>query len=493
MFAVDKFGISPSEPLLITVSCGEGSSPTGTMILSPNCICYHAPADARGPERKVVVLLQEVTAMERKSVLFSNSINVYTRHHKYTFSGSTVTPNLFATLEEAWQNKLSRTSAAFLPDKPWGMVRPRDRLLALSSNSAAQPLQAGNKALQRDDMGFPIEAENTLLYMGMEARLKHQADAAFEEWWRFLRESSLELEIRKRSTRFRDLIRRGIPDTQRGELWWKLPDVAAKMRSSPQTYADYLSQRDKSTAWRDIEKDACRTYPEHAFFQSEAGTELLRRILVAYSLRNPSLGYCQGMNFLAGFLLLWLQEEQAFWMLVYLVEDVLLDYFGRSMIGSLVDTKVFLDLLQRSLPKLFSRLQSQGFPFSAITTNWLCCVFVNFLPKKVALRVWDCVFAEGVHVMFLVAIAIFMLSEEALLAEQESFQVMEALRRTCASLYDADQLLRVAFDTIGARLPQLDKQLHSMRFECWIASENELCEVAAKARKTSPQRGTTPH
>jgi hypothetical protein len=204
------------------------------------------------------------------------------------------------------------------------MVRPRDRLLALSSNSAAQP-QAGNKALyamlsrafslfltllpclfdrrQRDDMGFPIEAENTLLYMGMEARLKYQADSAFEEWsagpavllfirtcrWRFLRESSLEPEIRKRSTRFRDLIRRGIPDTQRGEvwtlhwfslhghipfslclissrsfssfspvyllltpaqLWWKLPDVAAKMRASPQTYADYLSQRDKSTAWR---------------------------------------------------------------------------------------------------------------------------------------------------------------------------------------------------------------------------------------------------
>jgi hypothetical protein len=52
---------------------------------------------------------------------------------------------------------------------------------------------------------------------------------------------------------------------------------------------------------------------------------------------------------------------------------------------------------------------------------------------------------------------------------------MEALRRSCASLYDADQLLRVgpvcpfvtcdlsslqvAFDVIGSRLPQLDKQL----------------------------------
>jgi hypothetical protein len=180
------------------------------------------------------------------------------------------------------------------------------------------------------------------------------------------------------------------------------------------------------------------------------------------------------MNFLAGFLLLWLQEEQAFWMLVYLVEDVLLDYFGRSMIGnslsvvprvmkltrlegSLVDTKVFLDLLQRSLPKLFARLQSQGFPFSAITTNWLCCVFVNSLPKKVGVAVlalvrwclivlsvcrWPCESGiasllkvrypsgfvalltrpgAGVHVMFLVAIAIFMLSEEALLAEQGIF------------------------------------------------------------------------
>ncbi len=42
----------------------------------------------------------------------------------------------------------------------------------------------------------------------------------------------------------------------------------------------------------------------------EKGVDMLRRMLLAYSVRNTSLGYCQGMNFLAGFLLLWMHEEQ---------------------------------------------------------------------------------------------------------------------------------------------------------------------------------------
>lgn len=48
------------------------------------------------------------------------------------------------------------------------------------------------------------------------------------------------------------------------------------------------------------------------------------------------------MNFLAGFLLLWLPEEQAFWLLCFIVEDVLPDHFGRNMLGSLVDQKVLM-------------------------------------------------------------------------------------------------------------------------------------------------------
>jgi hypothetical protein len=55
-------------------------------------------------------------------------------------------------------------------------------------------------------------------------------------------------------------------------------------------------------------QDLHRTFPGHKLFEaSAAGTESelickMRRILVAYALRNPNVGYCQSMNFLTGLL-----------------------------------------------------------------------------------------------------------------------------------------------------------------------------------------------
>lgn len=45
----------------------------------------------------------------------------------------------------------------------------------------------------------------------------------------------------------------------------------------------------------------------------------LRRILVAYSIYDPELGYCQGLNFIAFMLLIHLEESVSFfeWRLFY--------------------------------------------------------------------------------------------------------------------------------------------------------------------------------
>ena len=42
---------------------------------------------------------------------------------------------------------------------------------------------------------------------------------------------------------------------------------------------------------------------------TESFVNSLRNILIAYSIRNSSIGYCQGMNFIAGKLLLVLEDE----------------------------------------------------------------------------------------------------------------------------------------------------------------------------------------
>lgn len=83
----------------------------------------------------------------------------------------------------------------------------------------------------------------------------------------------------------------------------------------------------------DIELDLCRTYPTHPYFNGSSSASLiepLRRVLRAFSWRNPSQGYCQGLNFVAGQLLLFFTEEETFWMLVHLVEDILPpNYYSR--------------------------------------------------------------------------------------------------------------------------------------------------------------------
>ena len=66
-----------------------------------------------------------------------------------------------------------------------------------------------------------------------------------------------------------------------------------------------------------------RTFPEHDYFDHGSGGDGLRRVLQAFALHNPDIGYCQSLNFITGMLLLFLNEEDAFWLLVTIVETLL--------------------------------------------------------------------------------------------------------------------------------------------------------------------------
>jgi hypothetical protein len=75
-----------------------------------------------------------------------------------------------------------------------------------------------------------------------------------------------------------------------------------------------------------------------------------------------------------------LNEEEAFWTLVQLVEVYLpLDYYS-NLLGVLIDLKVFKDLMGKRLPKLCKHLEEQDFDVDLLLTKWLICLFVNHLP-----------------------------------------------------------------------------------------------------------------
>ena len=110
------------------------------------------------------------------------------------------------------------------------------------------------------------------------------------------------------------LVQVGLPNRLRGEMWETLSG-SIYLRFANPGYYDRILEEHKgktSTSTEDIEKDLHRSLPEYSGYQSEEGIAALRRVLQAYSFKNPELGYCQAMNILAAAILMYV----CFWVSV---------------------------------------------------------------------------------------------------------------------------------------------------------------------------------
>lgn len=117
---------------------------------------------------------------------------------------------------------------------------------------------------------------------------------------------------------------------------------AARQLKKGDSYLGYLKESEnintKEGNFTELEEDLAmgKTDPElfnysmHEFFNTlQQGKDRaecrrnIKNVLLAHCLRNPSIGYVQGINMLAAFLLCFLDEEGAFWLLTYIIEEIL--------------------------------------------------------------------------------------------------------------------------------------------------------------------------
>lgn len=235
------------------------------------------------------------------------------------------------------------------------------------------------------------------------------------------------------------LIRVGLPNRLRGELWEVCSGtLLARLFDGQATYSNLAlraAQSPKTTlAMEEIEKDLTRSLPEYSAYQRTEGIAKLRQVLTAYSLFDPELGYCQAMNIVVSVLLIFTDDEQAFWLLRYLCRQALPGYYSTSMWGAVLDQRVFELLLRRHLPSLERHLQAQQIQLSVVTLPWFLTIFLTTLPLKMALRVLDWFFLEGAVVLFQIALAIMQINEEGLLAVREEGQLVKLFKSYFATL-----------------------------------------------------------
>ncbi|KAM3612429.1 uncharacterized protein V6R79_008170 [Siganus canaliculatus] len=278
------------------------------------------------------------------------------------------------------------------------------------------------------------------------------------------------------SPELKGLLRGGVPPEYRQRLWrWMVQTRTRKTREHhPERYQQLCekSQMSPHPASRQIELDLHRTLTTNQHFSSASSPALqqLRRVLLAYSWQNTVIGYCQGLNRLAAIALLVLQsEEDAFWCLVAVVEDIMpQDYYTKNLVASQADQRVLKDFLLEKLPRLAAHFEDHSIDVSLITFNWFLVVFVESLPSDILLPLWDAFLYEGTKVIFRYALAVFKYKEDDILKIQDSVEIYQYLRFFTKTISDSRRLISIAFGDMNpfpSRLLRNRQALHLERLK----------------------------
>lgn len=345
------------------------------------------------------------------------------------------------------------------------------------------------------------------------------------KWVQYLRDSGM---ITDKPTRFpapsvktKRFIRKGIPPEWRGAAWFYYAGGPSIVAKHPGIYDKLISRAGRGEAKEvdieSIERDLHRTFPDNVKFQFTGSSQpghgddkpsdstskkvditvdraeepkivsKLRRVLLAFSIYNPRIGYCQSLNFLAGLLLLFVEtEEHCFWLLNVITRIFLPGTHEMSLEGSKVDLGVLMAALQDSLPGVWAKIggeledgappvmepPKQGTigrkmklpkmggrapdpltassaerlpPITLCMTAWFMSCFIGTLPIETTLRVWDIFFYEGSKTLFRVALAIFKLGEPEIRAVTDPMEMFGVVQAFPRRLLDANMLMEATF------------------------------------------------
>lgn len=260
----------------------------------------------------------------------------------------------------------------------------------------------------------------------------------------------------------------GIPMHLRHPLWMELSGATATVE--PDGYQYFLSlpadadAADPAVAAAELDailKDVPRTLTQTSDFYAARGSDRLQRVLLAFVRRHPGLGYTQGLNMIAGYLLLAIPDESdAFWLLSHMVSTFFPpDYFARKagLLAPLADNVVLRGYVRELLPRLGSHLDNNLnlAPEHTAPLSWFMTGFAAVLPASALLRVWDVWLGLPGHQAFLLAVALSLLATHArqLCACESSSEYFAYMAAHC----------RVADDEHPAKVTELVRQAVALR------------------------------
>lgn len=374
----------------------------------------------------------------------------------------------------------------------------------------------------RDQYGFLKASHHISVaqYDAWNVKYTPSQDRRTKKWSVFMRDQGLPVYLPTRfpdrSVKAQRYVRKGVPPAWRGAAWFHYAGGHAVLDKNPNLYSSLvarsyeLNDNDKES----IERDLHRTFPDNIHFKPDPISNnptshtlkeapllsSLRRVLQAFALYCPRIGYCQSLNFITGLLLLFLSEEKAFWMLHIITTTHLPGTHELSLEGANVDLWVLMIALKESMPGIWAKVglgndeedKDAGIvhgarlpPISLCTTSWFMSLFIGTLPIESVLRVWDVLFYEGSKTLFRTALAVFKLGEQRIRDVSDSMEIFQVVQALPRGMLDVGGLMRVSCRRGGVSQEWVERKRRERRK--WYARER--ASAAGVAFKDDDGRG----
>uniref|UniRef100_A0A8D2JFN6 TBC1 domain family member 1 n=1 Tax=Varanus komodoensis TaxID=61221 RepID=A0A8D2JFN6_VARKO len=277
---------------------------------------------------------------------------------------------------------------------------------------------------------------------------------------------------------------KGVPRHHRGEIWKLLAEQYLLKHQFPN------KQQPKDTAYKELLKqltsqqhailiDLGRTFPTHPYFSAQlgAGQLSLYNILKAYSLLDPEVGYCQGLSFVAGVLLLHMSEEEAFKMLRFLMFDMgLRKQYRPDMTILQIQMYQLSRLLHDYHRDLYDHFEAHEISPSLYAAPWFLTMFASQFPLGFVARVFDILFLQGSEVIFKVALSLLGSHKPLILQHENLETIVDFIKSILPNLglVQMEKTINQVFEMdISKQLQAYEVEYHVLQDELIDSSLND--------------------
>ncbi|XP_030643421.1 growth hormone-regulated TBC protein 1b [Chanos chanos] len=248
--------------------------------------------------------------------------------------------------------------------------------------------------------------------------------------WSKLLDGKAKVEKNQKVKRY---VRKGVPNEHRTVIWMAASGAQQQLEENPGYYHSLLQTQSDTNLKEIIQADLHRTFPDNIQFRSSSDQCLqkaLYNVLLAYGNHNKDVGYCQGMNFIAGYLLIITKdEEKSFWLLDTLLRRILPDYYTPAMLGLKADQEVLGELVKAKVPAVWQAMARHDVMWTLVVSRWFICLYIDILPVETVLRIWDCLFYEGSKILFRVALTLIRHLQPQILQAQSLPEICQCFKQ----------------------------------------------------------------